>query len=88
MSHHWRASDGLVRSAAGEWRLWDRGRLIGTIQYGRVAGRPAFRAVIRQAGLEQVVGYAATLEQCCTDFWNWDVQFGSALSHPESAAGG
>ena len=76
MAHHWRASDGLARCAAGEWRLWDRGRLIGTIQYGRVAGRPAFRAVIRQGELEQVVGYSSSLEQCCTNFWDWDVQFG------------
>ena len=82
MAHHWRASDGLLRSAPGEWRLWDRGHLVGTIQYGRVGGRAAFRGVVRTAdfertGFEQVIGYSDSLEQCCTDFWNWYVRFGS-----------
>jgi hypothetical protein len=78
MAHHWRASDGLVRVSAGEWRLWDRGRLVGTIQYGSAGGRPAFRGVIRRGELEQVIGYSASLEQACTDFWNWDVRFGGS----------
>ena len=80
MTHHWRASDGLARSAAGEWLLWDRGRPIGTIQYGRLEGLPAFRAVIRRGAHEQVVGYSRSLEQCCADFWNWHVQFGRRAS--------
>ena len=75
MTHHWRASDGVVRVGAGEWTLWDRGRLAGWIQYGRVAGRPGFRAVLKRDELVQVIGYAPDLEEACTRLWNWDVQF-------------
>jgi hypothetical protein len=76
MSHHWRASDGLWRVGGGEWNLYDRGRLIGTIQYGRLAGKIAFRGVIRRGELQQVIGYTSSLEQACTEFWNWDVLYG------------
>jgi hypothetical protein len=65
-----------MRAGRGEWRLWDRGRLIGTIQVGRVDGRRVFRGVIRRDDREQVIGYSPTLEECCTEFWNWDVRFG------------
>jgi hypothetical protein len=75
MGHHWRASDGLVRTGGGEWTLYDRGRLVGYIQYGRVAKRPALRAVIKQGELVQVIGYADSLEKCCTNLWNWYVRF-------------
>jgi hypothetical protein len=74
--HHWRASDGLIRVGAGEWSLYDRGRLVGRIQYGRIGGRPGFRGVITDGTHEQVVGYSPSLEDCCTDFWNWYVRFG------------
>lgn len=76
MSHHWRASDGLQPAPhLGEWILYDRGTRIGYIQYGKVNKRPAFRGVIKKGEAVQVIGYASTLEECCTEFWNWYIRF-------------
>ena len=75
MVHHWRASDGLIRIGGGEWALYDRGRLVGYIQYGRAGARPALRAVLKKGDLVQVIGYARSVEECCTNLWNWYVRF-------------
>ena len=76
MTHHWRASDGLLPTErSNEWLLYDGGVQIGHIQFGRANGRPVFRAVLKRGELVQVIGYSATLEQCCTDFWNWHLRF-------------
>lgn len=76
MTHHWRPSDGLLPTESpSEWMLYDRGRLIGHIQFGRANRTAAFRAVLRSGELVQVLGYSTSLEQCCTDLWNWYVRF-------------
>lgn len=76
MVHHWRASDGLETTPhPGEWILYDRATRVGYIQYGRRATRPAFRAVLKNGALVQVIGYSDSLEQCCTDLWNWYIRF-------------
>lgn len=73
MVHHWRASDGAIPTEnPSEQMLFDRGRLIGYMEHGRVNGRSAWRGVLESG---QVVGYSWTLEQCCTDFWNWYILF-------------
>jgi hypothetical protein len=41
---------------------------VGTIDYGKVPGKPAFRAVARSGPL---VGYAWTLEAACDRLWAW-----------------
>jgi hypothetical protein len=69
MTHHWRASDHLEDSfRAGEWRMFDRGYLVGVIQSGRANGRPVLRGVAPN-GSE--LGYAATLEEACDSMWEW-----------------
>lgn len=73
MVHHWRASDGLEPTAVpGRWALFDRGTAIGYIEYGRVGGKDSFRGILESG---QVVGHSATLEECCTDFWNWYIRY-------------
>ncbi len=69
MTHHWRASDNLEHAfEPGRWRLYDRGAIVGTIEYGRVNGRAGLRGV-SPGGV--VVGYAATLEEACDRMWEW-----------------
>ena len=76
MVHHWRASDGLLPTEnPSEWVLWDRARIVGYIQYGKLAKKPAFRGVLKSGELVQVIGYSPSLEQCCTDLWNWYIRF-------------
>lgn len=72
MTHHWRPSDGLVAGPrpGGEWYLFDRSRLIGTIQHGRVAKRSALRSLTPVGDL---VGYSWTLETACDRLWEWHV---------------
>lgn len=73
MVHHWRASDGLEPTGLpGRWALFDRGTLIGYIEYGRVNGKVGFRGILKSG---QVVGHSSTLEECCTEFWNWYIRF-------------
>lgn len=69
MVHHWRASDHLEASfRPGEWRLYDRGYLIGYIQFGRINGRPGLRGL---SSLDEVLGYADTLEEASDRLWEW-----------------
>ena len=78
MVHHWRASDGLEPTPInGEWMLFDRSKLLGYIQYGKYGGLPAFRGVLKEGGMIQVLGYSPTLEQCCKDMYEWYVKFGT-----------
>lgn len=72
MTHHWRPSDGLVsgRRPGGQWVLYDRSRLIGTIEMGRVDRMPAFRSRTPRGDL---VGYAWSLEAACDRLWDWHV---------------
>ena len=72
MTHHWRPSDGLIAGPrpGGEWYLYDRNLLIGTIQFGRVEAKPAFRSVTPSGDL---VGYAHDLESACDRLWAWHV---------------
>ena len=74
MPHHWRPSDHLERSPqSGVWLLVERGRRVGTIQYGRVRERQAFRG-LTEAG--DLVGYAWSLERACDRLWEWSVRTG------------
>ncbi|MDO7882140.1 hypothetical protein [Antiquaquibacter soli] len=69
MVHHWRASDQLQNSLlAGEWRMFDRGYLVGTIQQGRASGVPILRGLAPDGS---PLGYAATLEEACDAMWEW-----------------
>jgi hypothetical protein len=69
MAHHWRPSDNLEPGfQKSEWVLTDRATRVGTIEYGKVRGTPAFRAVARSGPL---VGYAWTLEAACDRLWAW-----------------
>lgn len=69
MVHHWRASDHLEASfRAGEWRLYDRGYLIGYIQSGRINGKPGLRGLSSQ---DELLGYAETLEDASNRLWEW-----------------
>ncbi|MCU1439522.1 MAG: hypothetical protein JWP85_519 [Rhodoglobus sp.] len=69
MAHHWRPSDNLEPGyQSSEWILSDRANRVGTIQFGNVRRRPAFRAVARNGSL---VGYAWTLEAACDRLWGW-----------------
>ena len=72
MTHHWRPSDDLIAGPrpGGEWFLYDRARLVGSVQYGRVTTKPAFRSVTPDGDL---VGYAWTLEAACDRLWAWHV---------------
>lgn len=72
MSHHWRPSDGLIAGPrpGGEWFLYDHALRIGTIQYGRVGGRAAFRGLTPGG---DVVGYSPSLETACDRLWEWHV---------------
>ena len=76
MAHHWRASDNLEHSfRAGEWRLYDRGHLIGYIQFGRINGRQGLRGTSAQGSL---LGYAWTLEEACDRMWEWHIREGGS----------
>ena len=69
MVHHWRPSDNLEHSfRPGEWRLFDRGTLVGVIQYGRVNGKATLRGLTREGAF---LGYADTLEDACDRLWEW-----------------
>ncbi len=69
MAHHWRASDNLEHAfRAGEWRLYDRGVLVGTIEYGRINGKGGLRGLSPTGA---VLGYAETLEEACDRLWDW-----------------
>ena len=69
MTHHWRASDLLDHSfRPGEWRMHDRGTLVGTIQFGRINGREGLRGFSADG---QLLGYAFTLEEACDRLWEW-----------------
>ena len=69
MVHHWRPSDQLEHSfRSGEWRLYDRGYLVGTIQYGTARGAPILRGLAPDGS---TLGYAATLEEACDALWEW-----------------
>lgn len=77
MPHHWRPSDHLERSPQpGVWLLVRRGKHLGSVEYGRVQRRPAFRGVT-PAGT--VVGYARSLERACDRLWEWSIRTGAAM---------
>lgn len=78
MVHHWRASDHLEASfRPGEWRMYDRGYLVGYIQFGRINGAPGLRGLSSQ---HELLGYAATLEEACDRLWEWYRRTGRAIS--------
>lgn len=69
MGHHWRASDLLEQTLTpGEWAMYDRGVLLGRIQFGTANGRPVLRG-LRPDGT--LLGYASTLEEACDRLWEW-----------------
>lgn len=69
MVHHWRASDQLQSSLRpGEWRMYDRGYLVGCIQSGRANGRAVLRGVAPDGA---VLGYSRSLEEACDSLWAW-----------------
>jgi hypothetical protein len=71
MVHHWRASDHLEPSLVpGEWRMFDRGRLVGVIQAGRVNGKRMLRGLTPDG---QTLGYERELEAACDRLWAWHV---------------
>ena len=81
MVHHWRASDNLEHSfRPGEWRLYDRGTLIGIIEYGRINHRAGLRGLTPE---RRLLGYAWTLEEACDRMWEW--YRASALGHTTAA---
>lgn len=88
MTHHWRASDQLEPSLRpGEWRLYDRGYLVGTIELGRARGRAILRGLAPDGS---VLGYAETLEEACDSLWEWYRRVGrrpggGRAAHPEVA---
>ena len=80
MAHHWRASDQLEPSLRpGEWRLYDRGYLVGVIQWGRARGRPILRGLAPDGS---PLGYAATLEEACDALWEWYRRVGRVPAAP------
>lgn len=85
MTHHWRASDQLEPTLRpGEWRLYDRGYLVGVIQWGRAGGKPILRGLAPDGS---PLGYAATLEDACDAMWEWYGRVGrSAAGAPTSRA--
>lgn len=69
MVQHWRPSDLLEQTLTpGEWAMYDRGVLVGRIQYGRASGRPILRGLAPDGAL---LGYAATLEEASDQLWAW-----------------
>ena len=77
MVHHWRPSDNLEHSfRPGEWRLFDRGQIVGLIHYGTINGRPGLRGLAPDGTL---LGYAATLEEACDRLWDWHRTTGGSL---------
>lgn len=69
MAHHWRPSDNLEHTfTPGQWRLYDRGAVVGLIHYGRINGKPALRGLAPDGKL---LGYAETLEEACDRLWEW-----------------
>ena len=69
MGHHWRASDLLEQTLTpGEWAMYDRGVLIGRIQFGTANGRPVLRGLGPDG---ELLGYARTLEEACDRRWAW-----------------
>ncbi len=87
MVHHWRPSDNLEHTfRPGEWNLFDRGQLVGVIQFGRINGRSGLRG-LSPAGV--VLGYAFTLEESCDRLWGWYLALGdstAAKQQPEKRA--
>ncbi len=82
MVHHWRPSDLLEQSLRpGEWRMYDRGIHLGTIQYGRANGRPVLRGMTPEGRL---LGYAATLEEASDRLWEWALRRRRSARQPES----
>jgi hypothetical protein len=74
MPHHWRPSDHLERAPQpGLWLLVRRGIRLGSVEYGRVHGRQAFRGVTPGGA---IVGYSWTLELACDRLWEWSVRTG------------
>ena len=74
MPHHWRPSDHLEKSPqSGVWLLVERGRRVGSIEYGKVRRRVAFRALTPTG---ELVGYAWSLERACDRLWEWSVRTG------------
>ena len=72
MPHHWRPSDHLERSPQpGVWLLIERGARLGSIEYGKVHHRRAFRGLTAAGDL---VGYAWSLEVACDRLWDWSVR--------------
>jgi len=72
MPHHWRPSDHLERSPQpGVWLLIERGARLGSIEYGKVHHRRAFRGLTPSGDL---VGYAWSLEVACDRLWDWSVR--------------
>jgi hypothetical protein len=81
MTHHWRPSDLLEQSLQpGEWRMYDRGIHLGTIQYGRANGRAVLRGITPDGRL---LGYAATLEEASDRLWEWSRRRRGSVRQPE-----
>jgi len=77
MTHHWRPSDLLERSfIPGQWFLFDRGRLVGVVQMGRINGRWGFRGLSPEPVPEQrrTLGYAWSIEDAADRLWEWHVR--------------
>ena len=74
MVHHWRPSDHLEQSfRPGQWFMFDRGRLIGVIQLGRINGQWGFRGLTPDDVEDdrRTLGYAWTLEEAADRLWAW-----------------
>lgn len=81
MTHHWRPSDLLEQSLQpGEWRMYDRGIHLGTIQYGRANGRPVLRGMTPEGDL---LGYATTLEEASDRLWEWSRRRRESARQPD-----
>lgn len=73
--HHWRPSDLLEQSfVPGQWFMYDRGRMLGVIELGRINGQWGFRG--RPPDDDRVLGYAWTLEEACDRLWEWHLRCG------------
>ena len=55
--------------------MYDRGRLIGVIQLGRINGKSGLRGTTRDG---ELLGYAWTLEEAADRMWEWHLQQSSA----------
>lgn len=83
MVHHWRPSDTLEHHRAGEWSMYDRGYLVGTIEYGSARGQPVLRG---RAPDGSVLGYARTLEEASDALWAWYRRVGRISTHMDRTA--